>query len=77
MGVSRVENREELAKAYHDSGEKPMNLQKAVDYREFVRTVGIGPQMMPMHYNASAKFSHDRYMRTDTQAVACSLPWTK
>jgi hypothetical protein len=75
VGVTKVSSREELHKAYHASGSKPMNLQKAVEYREFVRTVGIGPQMMPMHYNAEAEFSHDRYLRTATQAVAFN--WLK
>lgn len=69
VGVSRVENYEELHTAYSKSGKKPMNLQEAIDYQEFVRTVGIGPVMMPMHYNASAKHSHDRYHRSDTQVV--------
>ncbi len=69
VDVSRVENEKELLEAYAKSGAKPMNLQQSVDYREFVRTVGVGPQMMPMHYNASAEFSHDRYLRSATQAV--------
>ena len=75
VGVTKVSNKAELIKAYHESGAKPMNLQKAVDYREFVRTVGIGPQMMPMHYNASAEYSHDRYTRNERQAVAFN--WLK
>ncbi|MBI4569261.1 MAG: hypothetical protein HY719_12770 [Planctomycetes bacterium] len=68
-GVERVENFEEFVEKYNKSGDTPMNLQKAVDYREFVRTMGIGPQMLPMHYNASAKFSHDRYLRGNGRAV--------
>lgn len=70
VGVVRVEDEKELKEAYSKSGSKPMNLQKAVDYTEFVRTVGVGPQMMPMHYNASAEFSHDRYMRNEFEAIA-------
>jgi hypothetical protein len=69
VGVVKVSNMAELIDAYNKSGDKPMNLQAAVDYREFVRTVGVGPQMMPMHYNASAELSHDRYMRNAHQAV--------
>ncbi|MBI2267073.1 MAG: hypothetical protein HYU64_18250 [Armatimonadetes bacterium] len=69
VGVVRVNNYEDLLREYNKSGEKPMNLQKAVDYTEFVRSVGVGPQIMPMHYNAEAPFSHDRYMRSPTQAV--------
>lgn len=69
VDVSRVESMEEFIAAYNKSGKKPMNLQKAVDFTEFVRTVGVGPVMMPMHYNASAKHSHDRYHRSETQVV--------
>ena len=69
IGVTKVNNFEELQKAYDESEDKPMNLQKAVDYREFCRSVGVGPQIMPMHYNASAKYSHDRYLRNEHQAV--------
>jgi hypothetical protein len=69
VGVEKVDNYEELYKAYKKSGDKPLNLQQAINYKEFVRTVGVGPQMLPMHYNASAEFSHDRYLRSATQAV--------
>lgn len=69
VGVEKVNNYEELYKAYKKSGDKPLNLQQAINYKEFVRTVGVGPQMMPMHYNASAEFSHDRYLRNEHQAV--------
>lgn len=69
VGVEKVNNYQELYEAYKKSGDKPLNLQQAIDYREFVRTVGVGPQMMPMHYNASAKHSHDRYLRNSVQAV--------
>ncbi len=70
IGVVKVDDQAALQKAYDESGEKPMNLQKAIDYRQFVRTVGVGPQMMPMHYNASAEYPHDRYMWNAHQAVA-------
>lgn len=69
VGVEKVNDYEELYKAYKKSGDKPLNLQQAIDYTEFVRTVGVGPQMLPMHYNASAKMSHDRYLRSETVAV--------
>jgi hypothetical protein len=69
VGVKKVNNFQELKEAYDKSEDKPQNLQKAVDYKEFCRSVGIGPQVMPMHYNADAEFSHDRYMRSATQAV--------
>lgn len=69
VGVEKVENYEELQKAYDSSGSKPLNLQKAIDYKEFVRTVGVGPEMLPMHYNAAAEYSHDRYLRSSTKAI--------
>jgi len=69
VGVEKVTNYEELQKAYDGSGDKPMNLQKGINYKEFVRSVGIGPQILPMHYNAETKYSHDRYMRSETQAI--------
>lgn len=70
VGVKRVENYEELVEAYDASGSRPQNLQAAVEYREFVRTVGVGPQTLPMHYNAKAPHSHQRYLRSENEAVA-------
>lgn len=69
VDVMRVSNAKELHEAYHKIKDKPVNLQKAVDFKEFVRIVGVGPQMMPMHYNADAEHSHDRYLRNETTAV--------
>ena len=68
-GVRRVESHEELVAAYHASGAEPMNLQKAVDHREFVRIVGVGPQITPMHFDPATPHSHDRYMRSATRAI--------
>lgn len=68
-GVTRVRGLRELEAAYKDSGGVPVNLQRAVDYREFVRTIGIGPQMQCLHYNASAEHSHDRYLRSASKAI--------
>jgi len=69
VGVVKVKNAQELIDAYNKSGSRPQNLQENIEYREFVRTVGVGPQLMPMHYNASAEHSHDRYLRNANQAV--------
>ncbi len=69
VDVMKVNDEKELHEAYHKIKDKPVNLQKAVEYDEFVRIVGIGPQMMPMHYNAGAEHSHDRYLRNETTAV--------
>ena len=70
IGVERVKNQQELHEKYAESGAKPMNLQQAIDFRQFVRTVGVGPQMIPMHYNADAELPHDRYLWSENQAVA-------
>ncbi len=70
IGVTKVCNYAELQDAYDKSEDKPMNLQRSVDdYKEFCRSVGVGPQVLPMHYNASAEYSHDRYMRSADKAV--------
>ena len=68
-GVEKVNNYEELLEAYKKSGDKPLNLQKAINYTEFIRSVGVGPQITPMHYNAKAEYSHDRYLRNEHQAI--------
>jgi len=69
VGVERVNSFEDLLEAYRKSEDKPMNLQAAVPFTEFVRTVGVGPQMYPMHYNPDSKYSHDRYLRNEHQAI--------
>lgn len=69
VGVSKVNNGKELTAAYERSGNKPMNLQKAMEYKEFVRSVGVGPQVMAMHYNPNASYSHDRYLRAPDKAI--------
>lgn len=69
VGVERVTDMASLKSAYDKSGKKPMNLQQAIDFDEFVRTVGVGPVMMPMHYNPEAAHSHDRYHRSDDKVV--------
>lgn len=69
VGVEKVNDFDDLLAAYNRSGDKPMNLQRAVTYREFVRAVGVGPQVLPMHYNPDSQFSHDRYLRSPTRAV--------
>ena len=68
-GVVRVNNERELLDGFEASGNVPLNLQAAIDFQEFVRVVGIGPQMLVMHFNPNAKYSHDRYLRNERQAV--------
>jgi len=70
IGVQKVNDAQELLIAYKKSGAKPQNLQKAIEgYKEFIRCVGMGPQVIPMHYNADAEHSHDRYKRSEEQPI--------
>ena len=60
-GVSKVNNADELMKAYDDSGTTVMHLQKGIDdYDVFVRSLGIGPQVISLKYDPSQPM-HGRY----------------
>lgn len=70
-GVSKIDNAEELKAAYEKSGTNVMHLQRAVDdFDLFVRTIGIGPQVRIVKYDAGAPL-HDRY-RVDTNFVSAA-----
>ncbi len=61
VGVTKIDNAEQLRAAYDASGKTVMNVQKAVlphDY--YVRAVGLGPQVRLVNYAPSAPL-HDRY----------------
>jgi hypothetical protein len=60
VGVSRIENAEELRRAYDESGQMLMHLQASVDFDEFVRTLSIGPETMTMRFDPSRPM-YDRY----------------
>ena len=61
VGVTAINNREELQHAYNISGTRVMNLQKGViPHDAFVRCVGLGPQFRFVNYNPGAPL-HDRY----------------
>ncbi len=61
VGVSRVENEEELRRAYDASGKRIMHLQAAIEpFDLFVRTLGVGPQVHVMRYQPAAPL-HERY----------------
>jgi hypothetical protein len=66
VGVTEINNREELHEAYDQSGTRVMNLQKGVVPNDaFVRCVGLGPQFRFVNYDPGAAL-HDRYqMDTD------------
>lgn len=60
-GVSRIDNADDLQRAYDASGTDVMNLQAAVlPFERFVRCVGLGPQTRKVNYDPSAPL-HDRY----------------
>lgn len=60
-GVSKIDNAQDLHKAYDASGTEIMNLQAAIlPHDWFVRTVGLGPQIRRVNYDPSAPL-HDRY----------------
>jgi hypothetical protein len=61
IGVTKCDDGEALLKAYDDSGDRLMHLQKGVaDYQVFTRSLSIGPQTMVMRYQPDAPM-HDRY----------------
>ncbi|MBV9592277.1 MAG: hypothetical protein JO147_00565 [Actinobacteria bacterium] len=60
-GVSRIENAEQLHRAYDESGEMLMHLQAAVDgFDVFARALSIGPETMVMRFDPDAPM-HERY----------------
>jgi D-ala D-ala ligase C-terminus len=60
VGVTRIENAEELRRAYDASGRRLMHLQGAVDFDVFVRTLSIGAETMVMRFDP-ARPMFDRY----------------
>ncbi|MEM7200844.1 MAG: hypothetical protein AAF628_11290 [Planctomycetota bacterium] len=61
VGVSKIDNAEELTEAYDKSGKFVMHLQRGVvPYEKFVRCVGLGPQLRIIRYEPDAPL-HERY----------------
>ncbi len=60
VGVTKIDNREQLQASYDKSGTRLMHMQKAIPYDLFVRTIGIGPQVEVVRYDPD-KPLHDRY----------------
>ena len=61
VGVTKIDDAEQLRAAYEASGKRLMHLQQAVHpFDVFVRVVGIGPQTRLIRYEPSAPL-HDRY----------------
>ena len=60
-GVSRIDDEAALMKAYDASGGMIMHLQKGLDdFDVFVRSLGIGPQIISMNYDPEQPL-HGRY----------------
>ena len=59
-GVSRVDDRADLHRAYDESGEMLMHLQATVDYEHFARALSIGPETMVMDFRPDQPM-HRRY----------------
>src|SRR5207237_3011344 len=61
IGVSRIRNRDELRRAYDDSGRRIMHLQASVEgYDVFARSLSIGPETMVMKFRPELPM-HERY----------------
>jgi hypothetical protein len=62
VGVSKIDDEQELWRAYEHSGTLVMNLQAGVvPYDYFVRCVGLGPQTRCINYDPAAPL-HNRYL---------------
>jgi hypothetical protein len=59
-GVSRIENVDDLHRAYDESGEMLMHLQSAMPHDVFARALSIGPETMVMRFRPELPM-HDRY----------------
>ena len=61
VGVSRIKDSRELHRAYDESGQRLMHLQKAVDgYDVFARSLSIGAETMVMNFDPDQPM-HARY----------------
>ncbi len=64
VGVSRIRNSAELHRAYDESGQRLMHLQKAVDgFDVFARSLSIGAETMVMKFDPDQPM-HGRYSVT-------------
>ncbi|MEP7028159.1 MAG: hypothetical protein ABI960_06150, partial [Candidatus Eisenbacteria bacterium] len=61
QGVSRIDDEAVLRQGYEQSGRNVMHLQQAIEpYDQFVRVVGLGPQLKAIRYDPSGPL-HERY----------------
>jgi len=59
-GVSRIDTRADLHRAYDESGQMLMHLQATVDYDVFARALSIGAETMVMKFQPDRPM-HERY----------------
>jgi hypothetical protein len=59
-GVSGVRDAREVQESYDASGASIMHLQKAVEFEVFVRSLGVGPQIISLSYDPGRPL-HGRY----------------
>ncbi|MEU4193347.1 hypothetical protein AB0E69_15730 [Kribbella sp. NPDC026611] len=59
-GVSRINNRDDLHRAYDASGEMLMHLQATIEYDKFARALSIGAETMVMDFRPDEPM-HNRY----------------
>lgn len=59
-GVSRINDRDDLHRAYDQSGEMLMHLQSTIEYDVFARALSIGPETMVMNFRPDEPM-HNRY----------------
>ncbi|MGW7682348.1 ATP-grasp domain-containing protein [Kribbella sp. NPDC054772] len=59
-GVSRIRDRDDLHRAYDESGEMLMHLQATIDYDKFARALSIGAETMVMDFRPDEPM-HNRY----------------
>jgi hypothetical protein len=59
-GVSRIDDEQDLVRAYDASGEMLMHLQATIDYDVFARALSIGPETMVMNFRPDEPM-HNRY----------------
>ncbi|MGB3617925.1 MAG: glutathione synthase [Catalinimonas sp.] len=63
--VYKVNNRDELFRAYHQTGRLVMMLQEAIDFTEYFRCYYLGGKVHAMPYEPRNPF-HERYLRGAT-----------
>jgi hypothetical protein len=59
-GVSRIGDRDDLHRAYDESGEMLMHLQATIEYDKFARALSIGAETMVMDFRPDEPM-HNRY----------------